>query len=73
MEFEEKCSNYVTFVNRVHPVINNFDYGSLTTMSRTKARPRGYKTLFMLNSAEQEILDAHEYKNIKKFGFFRLR
>ena len=24
----------------------------------------------MLNSAEHEILNAHKYKNIKKFGFF---
>ena len=29
----------------------------------------GYKTLFMLSSAEHEILNAHEYKNIKKFSF----
>ena len=33
-------------------------------------RPRGYKTIFMLNSVEQEILNAHKYKNIKKFSFF---
>ena len=25
--------------------------------------------LFMLNSADHEILNAHKYKNIKKFGF----
>ena len=31
---------------------------------------RGYKTFFMLNSFEHEILNAHKYKNIKKFGFF---
>ena len=37
------------------------------------ARPRGYKTFFMLNSVEHEILNAHKYINIKKFGFFRLR
>ena len=24
----------------------------------------------MLNSAEHEVLNAHKYKNIKKFGFF---
>ena len=35
--------------------------------------PRGYKTFFMLNSGEHEILDAHKYKNIKKSNFFRLR
>ena len=29
---------------------------------------QGYKTFFMLNSAEHEILHAHKYKNIKKFS-----
>ena len=33
-------------------------------------RPRGYKTFFMLNSVEHEILDAHKYKSIKKLGCF---
>ena len=33
-------------------------------------RARGYKTFFVLNSIEHEILIAHKYKNIKKFGFF---
>ena len=32
---------------------------------------RGYKTLFMLNSAEREILNAHKYKYTKKFSFFQ--
>ena len=32
--------------------------------------PRGYKTFFMLTSVEHEILNAHKYKDIKKFGFF---
>ena len=36
-----------------------------------KDRPRGYKTFFMLNSVEHEILNAHKYKNIKKFGLFK--
>ena len=27
----------------------------------------------MLNWVEHEILDAYKYKNIKKFGFLRLR
>ena len=30
----------------------------------------GYKKLFMLNSAEHEILNAYKYKNIKKFSLF---
>ena len=33
--------------------------------------PRGYKTFFMLNSIGHEILNAHKYKNIKKFSFFQ--
>ena len=36
----------------------------------TKPRPRGYKTFFMLNSVEHEILNAHKYKKVKKFGCF---
>ena len=31
--------------------------------------PRCYKTFFMLNSDEHEILNAHKYNNIKKFIF----
>ena len=34
----------------------------------TKAR--GYKTFFMLNSAEHRILHAHKYKHTKKWGIF---
>ena len=33
-------------------------------------RPRGYKTFFMLNSVEYEIVNVHKYENIKKFGIF---
>ena len=31
---------------------------------------RGYKTFFVLNLVEHGILNAHKYKNIKKFTFF---
>ena len=31
--------------------------------------PEVIKLLFMLNSVEHEILNAHKYKNIKKVGF----
>ena len=34
---------------------------------------RGFKTFFILNSAEHEILNARKDKDIKKFGIFRLR
>ena len=36
-----------------------------------KARSQGYKTFFVLNSVEHEILNAHKYKDIKKFGLFK--
>ena len=38
-------------------------------VAATMTWPRGYKTFSVLNS-EHEILNAHKYKNIKKFGFF---
>ena len=49
-------------------------YGGVT-LSHTGSRryenwPRGYKTFFILNSVEYEILNAHKYKNIKKFSMF---
>ena len=36
----------------------------------TEILARGYKTFFMLNSIEHEILNADKLKNIKKVGFF---
>ena len=41
-----------------------------TAEAEGEAWPRGYKTFFMLNSVEYEILNAHKYKNIEKFGCF---
>ena len=32
--------------------------------------PEVINLFFMLNSVENEILNAHKYKNIKKFSFF---
>ena len=32
--------------------------------------PRGYKAIFMLNSAEHEILNGHKYKHRRKFSTF---
>ena len=42
----------------------------LRVLEQIATRPRGYKTFFMLNSAEHEILDTRKCKNIKTFGFF---
>ena len=35
-----------------------------------KPGPEVIKLFFVLNSTEHEILNAHKYKNIKKFGLF---
>ena len=39
----------------------------------TLTRGRGYKKIFMFNSAEHEVLNAHKYKNIQNSAFFQLR
>ena len=41
-----------------------------TEEAKEAARPRGYKTFFMLISVEYEVLNAHKYKNITKLGIF---
>ena len=33
--------------------------------------PRGYKTFFMLNSVENEILNAHKYKKYQEIRLFQ--
>ena len=38
-----------------------------------RIRARGYRTVFMLNSAEHEMLNAHKYENIKKFCIFQVQ
>ena len=46
-----------------------------TEFCDNSTRPRGYKTFFMLNSVQHEILNAHKYNKYQemKFGFYRLR
>ena len=39
-------------------------------LRNSHVRPRGYKTFFILNSVEHEIVNVHKYKNIMKFGHF---
>ena len=39
--------------------------------SSPEPRPRGYKTFFVLNSVEHEILNAHKYKNIKTLSILQ--
>ena len=33
-------------------------------------RPRGYKTFFVLNSVEHDILNAHTYKILRNSAFY---
>ena len=49
-------------------------YKSLTPVEKVPVKLNwglDYKTFFMLISAGHEILNAHKYKNIKKFSFFQ--
>ena len=73
-----KCSNQTAY--RLHFISIFSDPESLVAIETednvyanatisVKARPRGYKTFFVLNSVEHEILNAHKYKDIKKFSF----
>ena len=39
-------------------------------MKKAMTRARGYKTFFMLNSAEHEILNAHKYKKSQEIQHF---
>ena len=48
-----------------------FKYRSVGRLSPGKQTgPEVIKLFFMLNSIEHEILNAHKYKSIKKFGCF---
>ena len=40
---------------------------------QTQIRPQGYKTYFMLNSVEHEILNAPKYKILRNSAVFRFR
>ena len=40
-------------------------------MSLDRSGPEFMKTVFVLNSAEREILNAHKFKSIKKFSILQ--
>ena len=54
-----------------HDVASDLDLHCLAMTLLRVTRLRGCKTFSMLNSAEHEILNAHKYKNIKKFSIFQ--
>ena len=43
----------------------------IISLDKMKAGPEVIQVFFMLSSAENEILNAHKYKNINKFSFFQ--
>ena len=51
--------------------MNGYIFISLSAIFTKENRPRGYKTFFVLNSVEHEILNVHKYDNIKKFNIFQ--
>ena len=51
--------------------MSTFSWGVNSAMFIFASWPRDYKTFSVLNSAEHEILNAHKYKNIKNFSFFK--
>ena len=53
-------------------VLQHIKDSSPAIIFSNSSRPRGYKTFYMLNSADHEILNAHKNKNIKKFSLFML-
>ena len=50
-----------------HLHINNWH---CNTISILHTRPRGYKTFFMLNSFQHEILNAHKYEKYQEIRHF---
>ena len=63
--------NAVSRSLREESCIMNIRIRQSVALSPVELWARGYKTFFMLNSGEHEILNAHKYKNIKKFSFFQ--
>ena len=51
-----------------NPVRKPYKCGTFEDKNTNQSQ--GYKTFFILNSVEYEILNAHKHKNIKKFGIF---
>ena len=57
-----KSASFFRGIQKKHPFV---------VVTALATRSRGYKTFFMLNSIEHEILNAHKYKKVKKFCFLQ--
>ena len=55
---------------QLYPTISIAPSTSEVLVSWLSVWPRSYKTFFMLNWVEYEILNVHKYKNIQKFCFY---
>ena len=62
-------SEYVHF----YILEGTFSFGAASMRTaKHPARPRGYKTFFMLNSAEHEIFSANKYENANDSWHFHI-
>ena len=67
------CEPY-NFSTVSNALFKNCDMEAAWTLAVTlccKTWALGYQNFFMFNSAKREILNAHKYKNIKKFSFIQ--
>ena len=69
----KNCLYIVTFSGVTTSVFTNKKEKISLNYPENLTWPQGYKTFFVLNSIEHEILNAHKYKNIKKLGFFQVQ
>ena len=65
-------SSFISQLDAAGKTVNISIYYIVHLMTQAEQSwPRGYKTFFILNSSEHEILNAHKYENIKKFSIFQ--
>ena len=64
------CISLCCFTDKVEDPYADRTYGKCVIWSFIK--PRGYKTFFMLNSAEHEIFSANKYENANNSWHFHI-
>ena len=70
-----KCISFFILFSLIFIIHFAFIFDNLLLMADFKqnfhiTRARGYKTFFMLNSADHEISNAHKYKISRNFSLF---
>ena len=67
-KYFEQCIRWV----KSHLLFNLYS-DKTNNKQRSHTRPTGYKTFFMLNSAEHEISTSHKIKNVENNDYNRFR